>query len=96
MVWALTPCARFDPAHHPNHPDDATGNARIRLLDQHQRATGATIADLDGHLCPGGTYYDTVDGVPHARYDGVHLTDQAAIAVADSWLAPLLHQIGGR
>jgi hypothetical protein len=96
VVWALSPCARFDPANHPNHPDNATGNARISLLNQHFRATGATIADLYSHLCPGGVYQDTVDGVPHGRYDGVHLTDAAATALADSWLAPLLHQIGGR
>jgi peptidoglycan/LPS O-acetylase OafA/YrhL len=96
VVWALSPCARFDPVNHPNHPDNTTGNARIRLLDQHFRSTGATIADLYSHLCPGGVYQDTVDGVPRARYDGVHLTDAAATAVADTWLAPLLHQIAGR
>ncbi len=90
VVWATTPCARFDPAHHPNHHDDVEGNRRIDLLNALIRRAGTTVADFDAHVCPGGGYSSTVDGVAGARYDGVHFTDVGAEAIADRWLAPLL------
>jgi hypothetical protein len=90
VVWATVPCARWEPNQYPNHFENTEGNRRIDVLDGMIRQTGATIADLDGELCPGGVFSSTVEGVGNARPDGVHLTDAAANAVADNWLAPLL------
>jgi hypothetical protein len=90
VVWATVPCARWEPNQYPNHFENTEGNRRIEVLDGMIRQTGATIADLDGELCPGGSFTSTVEGVSNARPDGVHLTDAAADAVADNWLAPLL------
>jgi peptidoglycan/LPS O-acetylase OafA/YrhL len=90
VVWATVPCADFDPAKYRNHHDDVEGNRRIDLVNGLIRRLGVAIADLDAHVCPGGGYTSTVDGVGGARYDGVHFTDAAAQAIADRWLAPLL------
>ena len=90
VVWATTPCANWQPNLYPNHFDSSEGNRRIDVLDSLIRQNGTTIADLDGQLCPGGSFTSTVAGVPNARPDGVHLTDAAAGALADQWLAPLL------
>jgi len=57
--------------------------------DRLHSQTGVTMDDLDGHLCPNGQYSDTVDGVSDARPDGYHLSKDAALAVAKSWLGPL-------
>ena len=92
VIWATTPCASWEPNQYPNHFENTEGNRRIEVLDTMIRQTGATIADLDGELCPGGSFTSTVDGVSNARPDGVHMTDAAATAVADQWLAPLLLQ----
>ena len=90
VVWATVPCANWQPNQYPNHFAPNEGNRRIEVLDSLIRQNGAAIADLDGQLCPGGSFSSTVAGVPNARPDGVHLTDAAAGALADRWLAPLL------
>jgi peptidoglycan/LPS O-acetylase OafA/YrhL len=51
--------------------------------------TGVDVKDLRGNICPGGRFSDTVDGVPDARPDGYHLSEDAATAVATTWLGPL-------
>jgi hypothetical protein len=89
VVWATTPCARFDPRH-ANHHENGEGNRRIDLLNQRIAQSGATIADLDGRICPGGAFTTTVAGVSSARDDGVHISAAGAEALADQWLAPLL------
>jgi hypothetical protein len=43
---------------------------------------------LFDYLCPNGTYSDYVDGVPDGRPDGYHLSDEAAIRLADRLLGP--------
>jgi hypothetical protein len=53
-----------------------------------------TLKDLNTVLCPNGSFTNTVEGVPNARPDGYHLSDQAALAVARDWLGPLLLQQG--
>jgi hypothetical protein len=83
VVWATVPCADFDPARYRNHHDDTEGNRRISLVNGLIRRLGTSVADLDGHVCPGGRYSSTVDGVGGARYDGVHFTDAAAEALTD-------------
>jgi peptidoglycan/LPS O-acetylase OafA/YrhL len=50
---------------------------------------GAVLTDFKAHLCPGGRYTDTVDGVEGGRPDGYHLSLEAATALATSWLGPL-------
>jgi len=68
-------------------------NSRVTALnldyDQLHSDTGVPIDDLRGHLCPGGKYSSTVDGVPNGRPDGYHLSSDAAFAVAKNWLGPI-------
>jgi peptidoglycan/LPS O-acetylase OafA/YrhL len=90
VVWATVPCAEFHPESYPNHHDNVEGNRRIDLVNGLIRRIGVPVADLDAHVCPGGSYSSTVDGVGGARYDGVHFIDPASEAIADKWLAPLL------
>jgi len=89
VVWGTQPCAQFDPRH-ANHHENGEGNRRIDLLNVRISQSGATIADLDGKMCPGGGFTSTVAGVSNARSDGVHLSPPAAEALADQWLVPLL------
>jgi peptidoglycan/LPS O-acetylase OafA/YrhL len=72
------------------------GPQRVRSLDDldYPQLTGVSSADFFSEICPNGQYSDTVDGVPNARPDGFHLTDQAATALARDWLGPLLLQTG--
>jgi hypothetical protein len=46
------------------------------------------VADLDGVLCPDGSFTDELYGIDDARPDGYHLSPEAARAVADRWLGP--------
>lgn len=68
-------------------------NSRVASLnadfDQLGSRVSIQLVDLKAHLCPGGKYSDTVDGVQNARPDGYHLTEEASDAVARSWLGPL-------
>jgi peptidoglycan/LPS O-acetylase OafA/YrhL len=68
-------------------------NSRVTALnvdyDQLHSQTGVVVDDLKGHLCPGGRYSDTVDGVSDGRPDGYHLSKPAAVAVAKNWLGPI-------
>lgn len=68
-------------------------NSRITALNldynRLHNETGVPVDDLAGHLCPGGRYSDTVDGVPDGRPDGYHLSSDAATAVAHNWLGPI-------
>jgi hypothetical protein len=54
-------------------------------------AAGLLKKDYLSHLCPGNRhqYTSTVDGVQGGRYDGYHLTEEAATAVSEVWLGPL-------
>jgi hypothetical protein len=52
-------------------------------------SAGLVHKDFKSHLCPGGRYSNDVDGVQDGRYDGYHLTEEAATAVADVWLGPI-------
>ncbi|HJR25033.1 MAG TPA: acyltransferase family protein, partial [Acidimicrobiales bacterium] len=90
VVWTTVPCAEFHPEQHANHHDNTEGNRRINLVNGLMRQLGVTVADFRDHVCPGGAFSSTVDGVGGARPDGVHFTDAAAEAIADRWLAPLL------
>jgi hypothetical protein len=77
---------------------------RINALNvTYDRLPGVASADFFNRVCPGGRYSDTVEGVPDARPDGFHFTDDAATALATNWLGPLILQtakqgspLGGR
>jgi peptidoglycan/LPS O-acetylase OafA/YrhL len=70
---------------------DAESAKRIDSLNSdYASMSGVSLEDLDGHLCPGGQFTDTIDGVNNARQDGYHLTDAAALAVATRWLGPIV------
>ncbi|MDP9183277.1 MAG: hypothetical protein M3P04_10940 [Actinomycetota bacterium] len=68
-------------------------SSRITALNldynQLQSEARVTVDDLKEHLCPGGRYSDTVDGVSDGRPDGYHLSRAAALAVAKNWLGPI-------
>jgi hypothetical protein len=48
------------------------------------------VGNLHQVLCPGGTFTDELYGVDDARPDGYHLSPEAARAVADNWLGPMI------
>jgi hypothetical protein len=73
--------------------DNGDGDSRVASLQRDDQAVAtdnATIGDLNTHLCPKGKFSDSVDGVSDARPDGYHLSDDAALAVAQKWLGPLV------
>ena len=75
------------------------GDNRVFALDRTDQGTttaGAQMADFQSHLCPNGKFSQSVDGVNNARPDGYHLTSDAAEAVADRWLGPLVVQASKR
>jgi hypothetical protein len=75
------------------YQDNSDGDTRIASLNRTTQAlsvTGASLGDLNAHLCPSGKFTNTVDGVSNARPDGYHLSDAAAVAVARKWLGPLV------
>jgi hypothetical protein len=68
---------------------------RINALNiGYDRLQGVTQANFFQRVCPNGRYSDTVEGVPNARPDGFHFTDEAATALATNWLGPLVLQAG--
>jgi hypothetical protein len=74
------------------------GDARVASLDRtHQAvtATGATIVDFQGHLCPRGKFTSSVDGVSNGRPDGYHFSAEGSYALADRWLGPMVLQEAG-
>jgi peptidoglycan/LPS O-acetylase OafA/YrhL len=82
VVWLTDPCAREAPV-----------DALLAYASTHYvralAAGGVDMVDLRHHVCPDGTFTDTVDGVGNARPDGLHFSDPGADATA-RWLGPLL------
>jgi peptidoglycan/LPS O-acetylase OafA/YrhL len=54
--------------------------------------SGVTVLDFFDRICPNGQYSDDVEGIPNARTDGFHFTNEAALALANNWLGPLVLQ----
>ncbi|GAC1537652.1 MAG: hypothetical protein NVS3B12_21880 [Acidimicrobiales bacterium] len=76
-----------------DYADNGDGYHRVQSLDRTDTviaASGVRAGDLNAHLCPNGTFTQSIDGVDNARPDGYHLSDTAAIAVAQHWLGPLV------
>jgi len=99
VVWSLPAC--IDADRKPGFIDNREGNDRLRHLRSLMRTAltatrPVTIADLDGYVCPGGRFSDTVAGVTDARPDGWHFTRTAADAIADRWLADAVLRAAGR
>jgi peptidoglycan/LPS O-acetylase OafA/YrhL len=82
VVWLTIPCGR-DPA--LGHDIDYANLHYVRGL----AAGGVAMVDLARHVCPGGQFSTTIDGVDDARPDGLHFSDPGADATA-RWLAPLV------
>jgi hypothetical protein len=82
VVWLTNPCAA-----------EAEVDRWLQHANAHYvralAAGGTTMIDLDAHVCPGGTFSETVDGVSGARPDGLHFSDPGADVTA-RWLGPLL------
>jgi peptidoglycan/LPS O-acetylase OafA/YrhL len=94
QVVALTsPC--FAPTDQVEGGDQRGEPARVtrwnELLRRAADATGATVVDYGGFLCPGGAYQEVRDGVP-LRSDGVHLT-QEGTQMAWRWLDGELRRV---
>jgi len=92
VVIANAPCGDW-----ANYfPTITDGPQRVQALDQlvYPAVVGDSTADFFSEVCPNGQYSDTVDGVPDARPDGFHFTDEAATALARDWLGPLLLNAG--
>ena len=73
-------------------------DGRVRALDRgvYPFLEGGQRGDLDGQLCPNGQYTDELWGIPDARPDGMHLSDEAAAELARRWLGPLVLETAGR
>ncbi|MEA3019688.1 MAG: hypothetical protein QOI47_1212 [Actinomycetota bacterium] len=70
---------------------------RVSALDQsvYPLLASGSQGDLFKQLCPNGQYSDDLWGIPDARPDGMHLTDEAATELARRWLGPLVQEVGG-
>ncbi|MEY2426480.1 MAG: hypothetical protein QOI61_2052 [Actinomycetota bacterium] len=78
---------------YPYYGYDGEGDRRIQSLRGTAEAlvsAGATVVDFYSHICPDGKFSQNVDGVDDARPDGYHLSDDAARALAERWLGPLV------
>ena len=76
-----------------DYANNGDGDRRVQSLDRTDTAvaaSGVRSGDLNNHLCPNGTFTESIDGVDNARPDGYHLSDTGAIAVAQHWLGPLV------
>ena len=71
---------------------------RVRALDRgvYPFLEGGQRGDLFGQLCPNGEYTDELWGIPDARPDGMHLSDEAAAELARRWLGPLVLETADR
>ena len=82
VVWLTTPCAAAPEV-----------DRMLQHANEHYVTAlalgGVTTVDLDAHVCPGGTFSETVDGVGDARPDGLHFSDAGADVTA-RWLGPRL------
>jgi peptidoglycan/LPS O-acetylase OafA/YrhL len=70
--------------------------ARVDALnrDVYPLLVGSSHGDLFSQLCPNGTYQDDLWDVHDARPDGMHLSADAAAALAQHWLGALVLQTG--
>jgi hypothetical protein len=82
VVWLTAPCAA-----------EAARSERLAYGARHYAPglarPGVDVVDLAAHVCPGGRFSDTIDGVAGSRPDGLHFSDPGADAVA-AWLGPQL------
>jgi hypothetical protein len=94
VVLTNAPCVDWEDSPPWDEIDD--GEGRIALLNEYYRSLESTVqvADIHTQICPDGEFSDTVMGVRNARPDGFHLSDNAAVTVADRWLGPLLIEAG--
>lgn len=91
VVYANAPCADWQRLNGWNSMRDA--DERVAALNRiYDGVVAATtkVADLYERLCPDGAYRDEVEGVSDGRPDGFHLSDEAALRLADRWLAPFV------
>jgi peptidoglycan/LPS O-acetylase OafA/YrhL len=91
-LFLNTPCIDWEHWGYERY-DDGVGNSRIGHLNDlavTMQAGGVWTADLFRHLCPNGTFTETVDDVKNGRPDGYHLSDEAGVAVARKWLGPMI------
>ena len=94
VVIANAPCGDW-----ANYfPTITDGPQRVRALNNlvYPTVVNDGSADFFNEVCPNGQYSDTVDGIPDARPDGFHFTDEAATALARDWLGPLLIKAGDK
>jgi hypothetical protein len=63
-------------------------NDLLRSVVEQRGDLAVTVADLNDHLSPGGSFTNTKDGVT-LRYDGVHFNPEAGELVFE-WLLPQL------
>jgi peptidoglycan/LPS O-acetylase OafA/YrhL len=49
-----------------------------------------SLHDYNSIVCPNGQFTNTIYGVNKARPDGYHLSPDAALAVVNNWLGPLI------
>lgn len=94
VVYADAPCADWDRLPPWDSLEDAEERvaALNRIYDSVVAAT-TRVADLYDRLCPDGRYRDDVEGVADGRPDGFHLSEEAALRLAERWLAPFLREV---
>jgi hypothetical protein len=87
VVWLTTPCVRTD------DPAIVTAlgevNTIVNWLPNITAPGRLRVLDLDGHVCPNGTFSADLGGVEGARPDGLHFSDPGSDWLA-SWLGPQL------
>ena len=90
VVWMSPPCVRLLPGLLGGEVDEEVFNpARMEALQAivaqlpAERPDTVEVYDLDAVLCPGGEFLETVDGVGDIRPDGIHLSVDGSLWLAE-------------
>lgn len=86
-------CGDFDRHENWRKVDDTEGRVAAMNSSVFPFMVGVDHGDLFDQICPDGQYDEDLWGIEDARYDGIHLSDEAAEELAYRWLGPLVFEI---
>ena len=91
VTWLSAPCLRYvSPLGLTGDPPSAFDPERTRHINEVlvpeviASQPGTNLVDLDARLCPDGEFLEEVDDVGVLRPDGIHLTADASVWLAES------------
>jgi hypothetical protein len=96
VVLSTFPCIDEDWIDHGGPgPDGRPANETNARFNDFLRRLGRPMIDLDHRLCPNGRFVSVAEGVADGRPDGLHLSPEAARAIAP-WIVAELRRTTGR